>query len=146
MAADELICDGTNYLRETCMGSILIIEHTEAVRVLFRTILEQAGYTVVEASNGNEGIRLFHEAPTDVVITDMYMPYPDGLEVIRKLRAHFPALKILAVSGTDGPGGMLTAAKAMGADEILPKPLGVEELLTGVSNLCGRAPSRASSP
>ncbi|MBA3754626.1 MAG: response regulator transcription factor [Nitrospira sp.] len=100
----------------------------------------------MEASNGNEGIRLFHEAPTDVVITDMYMPYPDGLEVIRKLRAHFPALKILAVSGTDGPGGMLTAPKAMGADEILPKPLGVEELLTAVSNLCGRAPSRASSP
>jgi CheY-like chemotaxis protein len=121
------------------MASILIIEDTEAVRTLFHAILEQAGHVVREASHGVEGIRLFRRSPTDVVITDIYMPDGDGLEVIRQLRHEFPALKILAVSGRGGQEEMLSAAKLLGADGILLKPVGVEELLTAVANLLGSA-------
>lgn len=121
------------------MASILIIEDTEAVRGLFRMILEQAGHVVHEASNGREGVRQFRQAQTDVVITDIYMPDGDGLEVITQLRQEFPTLKILAVSGRAGQEEMLSAAKLLGADGILPKPLGVEALLTAVANLFGSA-------
>jgi DNA-binding response OmpR family regulator len=121
------------------MAAILIIEDTEAVRGLFRAILEQAGHMVREASHGMEGIRLFHQAPTDLVITDIYMPEDDGLEVIRQLRQECPVLKILAVSGRTGQNEILTAAKLLGADDILAKPVRVEELLTAVANLLGSA-------
>ena len=121
------------------MASILIIEDTEAVRGLFRAILEQAGHVVREASHGVEGIRLFRQAPTDLVITDIYMPDGDGLEVIRQLRQECPALKILAVSGRTGQDEILSAAKLLGADGLLLKPVGVEELRTAVANLFGSA-------
>ncbi|MCC2643455.1 MAG: response regulator [Nitrospira sp.] len=90
---------------------------------------------VREASHGVEGIRLFHQAPTDPVITDIYMPEGDGLEVIRLLRQERPVLKILAVSGRTGQNEILTAAKLLGADGILLKPVGVEELRLAVVTL-----------
>jgi len=119
------------------MASILLIDDTEAVRGLFRTVLEQAGYTISEATTGREGIRLFNEAPTDAVVTDMHMPDGNGLEVINELRAKHAHLKILAVSGTEQQDGMLRVAKVLGVDGILLKPFGVEDLLTAVSRLFG---------
>ena len=59
-------------------ASILVIDDEEAVRGLFRAILEPIGYSVIEASNGRDGIRRFHESPTNVVITDLSMPAGDG--------------------------------------------------------------------
>jgi CheY-like chemotaxis protein len=117
------------------MASILIIDDMESVRGLFRDILQQAGHVVCEASTGSEGIRLFREAPTDVVITDIYMPEGDGLEVTTQLRQQCPALKIIAISGRGGTDEMLSAAKLMGADLILPKPVPMQKLLTAVEQL-----------
>ncbi len=91
------------------MASILVIDDSEAVRHLCRTILEHAGYTISEATNGREGIRLFNEAPIDAVVTDMHMPDGNGLEVIKELRAQHSQLKILAVSGAEQEDGMLVA-------------------------------------
>ena len=71
------------------MATILVIDDTEAVRSFFRTVIERAGHTVVEAASGHEGIRLFNESPTDAVITDVHMSDGDGLEVIRDLRVGY---------------------------------------------------------
>ena len=114
------------------MVHILLIEDTEAVRGLFRTVLEQAGYVVHEASTGTEGIRLFRESPSDVVITDMYMPDGDGFDVISTLRREDPAPKIIVISGRSSKGEILSAAKLMGADLVLPKPVTMDDLLTAV--------------
>jgi CheY-like chemotaxis protein len=114
------------------MAHILLIEDTEAVRGLFRTVLEQAGYVVHEASTGTEGIRLFRESPSDVVITDMYMPDGDGFDVISTLRREDPAPKIIVISGRSSKGEILSAAKLMGADLVLPKPVTMDDLLTAV--------------
>jgi CheY-like chemotaxis protein len=119
------------------MASILIIEDTVAVRVLFRAILEQAGHVVCEASTGSEGIRLFRAAPTDVVITDIYMPDGDGLEVITHLRQAYHAVKILAISGRAGQECMLSVATRLGADGMLAKPVSLDALLTAVTKLLG---------
>lgn len=74
---------------------ILVIDDEEAVRGLMRAILE--------AVDGWDGINRFRELLSDVVVTDMYMPGGDGLTVIQKLRAEYPTLKILAMSGSPGP-------------------------------------------
>jgi CheY-like chemotaxis protein len=121
------------------MASILIIEDTVAVRVVFRAILEQAGHVVREASHGREGIHLFRQAPTDLVITDIYMPDGDGLEVITHLRQAYHAVKILAISGRAGQECMLSVAARLGADGMLPKPVSMDALLTAVAKLLGDA-------
>jgi DNA-binding response OmpR family regulator len=115
------------------MASILLIEDDEAVRGLFRAILEPVGYLIQEASTGWEGIRRFRESPTDLVMTDMDMPDGDGEDVIRQLRADYPSVKILAVSGSKGTEELRSAAQRWGADAMLPKPVGVDELRAAVA-------------
>jgi DNA-binding response OmpR family regulator len=117
------------------MPSILVIEDTEPLRNLIRIVLEQAGYTVYEAENGRDGLKQFHATPTDMVITDIYMPDCDGLVVIRSLRAKNPRVKILAMSGKWGPLDMSDAAKLMGANAYLQKPFTMEQLVENVERL-----------
>jgi two-component system OmpR family response regulator len=123
------------------MPRILVIDDITEVRGFFRAALEQAGFEVHEAINGREGVRLFREQPTEAVITDVYMPDGDGLHVIRELRPHSPSVKIIAVSSTDAPDPLLHEARSLGADAILLKPIGVEELHQAVHRLIGPADS-----
>ena len=116
-------------------ASILVIDDEAAVRGLFRAILEPIGYSVMEASNGRDGLRRFHESPTDVVITDLSMPTGDGQEVIRELRSDSASVKILAVSGSKIENEQLGEAQRLGADALLVKPLGVGELRETVARL-----------
>ena len=81
--------------RRTKVARILVIDDDEPVRVSLRRALGMAGYEVVEATNGDEGVRLHREEPFDLVITDILMPEKDGLEVIRELRRDFHAVKEL---------------------------------------------------
>jgi two-component system, chemotaxis family, chemotaxis protein CheY len=115
------------------MPSILLIEDDEAVRRLFRAILEPVGYLIEEASTGWEGIRRYRQSPTDLVMTDMDMPDGDGEDVIRQLRADYPDVKILAVSGSKGTEELRSVAQRWGADAMLPKPVGVDELRAAVA-------------
>jgi YesN/AraC family two-component response regulator len=113
------------------MASILIIDDELQIRVMMRRILEKVGYEVYEASDGKEGIRLFRNKPTDLVITDIIMPEKEGLETILDLRHDFPKIKIIAISGGGKTGlpNFLPAAKKFGAIRTLPKPFGKDDLL-----------------
>ncbi len=120
------------------MARILLIDDTDAVRGLFRAVLEQAGHVVREARNGSEGIRVFRDTPADVVITDIYMPNGDGFEVMTTLGRELPVPKLIAISGQSGTGDMLSAAKLLGADLILPKPVSMNDLLAAVETVLPR--------
>ena len=78
-----------------------------------------------------ELIRQIRE-PVDLVITDIYMPDMDGLEVIRVARRLRPGLLVLAMSSGTGKHAILPVAKALGAAGTLPKPFAAEELRTAV--------------
>ena len=112
--------------------------------VSFDAILEPAGYTIVDAVDGREGIRRFHESPTDLVITDMSMPRGAGLTVIRELRADDPTVKILAVSGSARPDEFSEALR-LGALGVLSKPFGTEELRGAVAR-CLPGPAGKTLP
>ena len=58
-----------------------------------------AGDEVQIAADGEEGVHLFRTAPADLVITDLFMPNLEGLDVIKELRRDFPEAKIIAISG-----------------------------------------------
>ena len=117
------------------MAQILLIDDTDPVRGMYRAVLEQAGHVVREARDGSEGIRVFRNAPADVVITDIYMPNGDGFEVVTTLRRGLPVPKLIAISGQSGTADMLSAAKLLGADLILPKPVSMNDLLTAVETV-----------
>lgn len=117
--------------------SILIAEDDPGVRHLIRRSLEQAGYSVAEATNGAEAIRAVHAAPFDLVITDILMPETDGLEAIVHLRKRTPGLKVIAISGYEN-ALFLADARGLGATRVLTKPFKPGDLLTLVHDLLGQ--------
>ena len=118
------------------MESILIIDDEPQIRSMIRLILERAGYTVIEAADGVEGIRQFRENPCDLIITDLIMPNKDGIGMIIELKKEFPEVKIIAMSGggLNRPEGYLRGAKKLGASFTLPKPINRQELLRVVKD------------
>jgi CheY-like chemotaxis protein len=100
---------------------ILVVDDTLDGRYVVTFMLRDAGYEVIEAANGREAMRHFEAAPTDIVVTDLYMPEEDGLELIAWLREFIPRVPVVAVSG--GDRATLQAAGMLGADVILEKPL-----------------------
>ena len=116
------------------MEKILIIDDETPIRSMVRLILERAGYTVREAQDGIEGIRVFRETPADLVITDLIMPNKDGIGMIIELKKDFPELKIIAMSGggLNRPEGYLRGAQKLGAACTLSKPLNRNDLLRAV--------------
>ena len=97
----------------------------------------RAGYDVVDAPTGKEGMRLYREAPADLIITDIMMPGEDGLEVIRELQGEFPDIKIIAISGGDMKGRLdyLSFAEEFGALRAFSKPFDPKALLAAVKEL-----------
>ena len=107
---------------------ILVVDDDEAVRRVLRAMLESGGFEVLEAPNGNEASILQSATPADLLITDLIMPEREGLETITAFRRDFPGVRIIAISGAFG-GAFLNAARLLGADAILPKPVSASKLL-----------------
>jgi DNA-binding NtrC family response regulator len=119
------------------MQTILVIEDDSAVRLSLQMMLEDGGYTVKVAENGEVGIDLFREEPADLVITDLFMPRKEGIETISELRRDYPGVKIIAISGGGQhiPGGFLVFAKKLGAIHTFQKPIDNSELLQVVNTV-----------
>jgi CheY-like chemotaxis protein len=118
---------------------ILIVDDEADLRALMRKTLERAGYELVEAADGREAIRSFRERTPALVITDIFMPEMDGLELIMTLRDHVPLVPIIVISGggrhQDGTAAL--AARALGAKVVLTKPFTSDDILTAVRRLLG---------
>jgi CheY-like chemotaxis protein len=122
------------------MAHVLVVDDDPLFREIAREALIQAGYEVSLAGNGVEAAQVDPEPPADLAVVDMLMPERDGIETIRDLRARWPNVKLIAVSaGSRGlePNLLLRAAKAMGADATLEKPVDHAALLKLVATLLG---------
>jgi CheY-like chemotaxis protein len=121
------------------MPSILVIEDVNYLRDFYRRVLEKEGYVVREAADGVAGVEAYRQAPTDVVLGDIFLPRLGGLGVIEALRRLDPAVKVVAVSGGSdrSPGDHLELARALGAVATLAKPFGIDELLQVVRGAMG---------
>ena len=119
------------------MARILVLDDDRLLREAVRALLESARYDVIEAADGDAGLRLYREQGADLVLVDIFMPERDGLEVIRTLRAEAPQALIIAMSG----GGrlvkvdLLQAAARFGASRTLAKPFEPRTLLSAVHGL-----------
>jgi len=116
------------------VGRILIIDDDEQIRFTIRVSLEIAGHEILEAEDGEEGLALYAQDPTDLVITDMLMPGIDGLEVIRRFKETNPEGKVVIMTANQDD---LEEAVEMGADFALEKPFSVSELRESVQEVLG---------
>jgi CheY-like chemotaxis protein len=117
---------------------ILVVEDDPRVRDVLHEALAMAGYDVVATADGEEALRAYAAAPTDLIITDLMMPRKDGVETIRGLRRQHPAAKVIAVTAARGRFNRLTAARHVGAYHTLLKPFGMSDLLTMVRDVLTR--------
>jgi CheY-like chemotaxis protein len=119
------------------MTQILVIDDDDLIRGLLRSVLEKAGYQVLEAPDGNVGIEIFREQSADLIITDILMPEKEGLETIMEIRRESPDVKIIAISGGAkvGPFTYLKLAERFGAERVFSKPLEMRQLLQAIREL-----------
>lgn len=117
------------------MRSILVIEDNAEMRLMLQETLAQAGYEVRAAEDGRQATSLCRNKAPDLVITDIYMPNKDGLEMIMELRANFPRTKIIAISGQITHKNMLPVAATLGAIRTMAKPFQPAELLKVVEEI-----------
>ncbi len=128
---------------------ILVVDDERAVRESLRRALDLEGYSVELASDGEEALQRLAVRPSpDAVILDILMPGVDGLEVCRRLRVdgnHVPILMLTARAEVDSRVAGLDA----GADDYLPKPFALAELLARLRALLRRSgdgPATAEAP
>ncbi len=103
-------------------ATLLIIDDDEVVRASLAAYLEDSGFSVLQASNGLQGLAVFEQSHPDLVICDLRMPQMGGLELIRQVTDLSPQTPVIVVSGA---GVMNDAVEALrlGAADYLIKPL-----------------------
>ncbi|HLT17336.1 MAG TPA: response regulator transcription factor [Acidimicrobiales bacterium] len=128
------------------MGTrILAVEDDERIRAAVKLALEDEGWTVAEASTGEEALEAFQQDPADVVLIDIMLPGIDGFEVCRSIRrtSDVPIVMVTARADTHD----VVAGLEAGADDYLTKPFAPKELSARIRALLRRARiSEMSSP
>ena len=111
--------------------TILVIDDDERVRTLLKDILLFGGYRVIEASDGESGMRHLEEGGFDMVLTDLGMPGMNGWEVTKLIKTKIPQLPVALITGW---GTNLDEKKIeeSGVDWIIGKPFQVNEILETV--------------
>ena len=119
------------------MAKIVIVDDNTKLRQRMQEALTSQGHTVVTAQDGNEGIRLIRSAAPDLVVSDIFMPDMDGIELIREIQASPDAPLVLAISAGSGLMDLclLGDARHLGASGVLAKPFRREDLLDAVDAL-----------
>ena len=129
------------------MAKILIVDDEEHVRAALKQVLERAGYEVVVAATGDEGLELMKTEGADLVITDVIMPGIDGITTARKIREKYRDTRIIVISGGGKTApepyepdaistrSYLASASSVGADRALTKPFDRDEILRVVQEL-----------
>ncbi len=106
------------------MANILIIDDDQDILDFVTSCLDDS-HSVATALNGEEGMVACEKGRYDLIITDIFMPYRDGLDIIREVRTLYPEVKIIAMTSHVGEGmtDYLKAAELIGAHAKLEKPL-----------------------
>ena len=122
--------------------SVLTVEDDERIRASVKLALEDEGWTVHEASSGEEAIEVFQRTTTDVVLIDIMLPGIDGFELCRNIRklSDVPVVMVTARADTHD----VVAGLEAGADDYLTKPFAPKELAARIRALLRRAKPSAT--
>jgi DNA-binding response OmpR family regulator len=110
---------------------VLVIEDSPDLRNYLRLALEALGHAVATAENGRAALSYLARDGVDVMLTDLFMPEMDGIEIISTVRREFPRVRIIAMSGRPGVD-YLAVAQELGAARILRKPFEMDQLMSAL--------------
>jgi two-component system, OmpR family, response regulator MprA len=116
----------------------LVIEDAPDMRLIATRLLRTKGFEVAEAEDGERGLALARELDPDLILLDLSLPRLDGLEVCRRLRGNGDGLPIIVLTARDAVADRVAGLDA-GADDYLPKPFALEELLARLRALLRRS-------
>jgi len=116
------------------MTKILIIDDAYFVRVKLRGCIESEGYTVVEAENGVEALKVYEAENPDLIFCDVTMPEMDGIETLKKLREMNPKVKVVMLTSV-GEQTVLMDALNSGAKNFIVKPFDENKVLEVIKTL-----------
>ena len=119
------------------MARILIINNDPQILDVLGQTLKREGYEVIEALDGEEGLKLYRETPADLVITNMIIAETEGIDIVMELQQEFPDVKIIAIfgGGKIDPEEYLYVARTLGIQKTFAKPFSLEELLKAINEL-----------
>jgi CheY-like chemotaxis protein len=112
------------------VATILIIDDEPAILLAMERVLAPLGHEVLKARNGRTALERYMGHRADLVITDIFMPEMDGIELIMRMKAAFPTARIVAMSGGGALArdNVLGAAAMLGVDGVLEKPFELHEI------------------
>jgi two-component system chemotaxis response regulator CheY len=125
------------------MKRILIIDDSEAVRRQVAQTLGPAGYDVVEAADGMEGLAVIKSAQPALVLCDLNMPRMGGMELLAEL-ARNPPLPLMVMLTTEAQPALIRRARELGAVGWIVKPFKADLLIAAVNKLTSRADTPAA--
>ena len=117
---------------------ILLVEDEENIRDVVKFNLELEGYEVIPAEDGKKALKLFNEQHFDLLVLDIMLPEIDGYQICEQVRLSNSEVPIIFLTAKDNPMDRIMGLKK-GADDYLPKPFHLEELLLRVNNLIKRS-------
>ncbi len=127
MVTQERMVDGSKRLNKK-QTSILVIDDDLRILKLLKTILTFAGYGVITASGGEDGLQLNETEKPGIILLDLSMPGVNGFEVLNRLQT-LPKVPVIAVSAHNS---FAEEALRLGASEFIAKPFRPETLLSKV--------------
>ena len=126
------------------MFRILLIDDDDSLRNVVAKSLAHAGHTIIQASNGQQGVDLARATSVDLVITDLVMPVQEGVETILFFKRERPELPVIAISGGMSNAHLyLEIAAKMGARRVLAKPFSPQELLREIGEVMADNPDQS---
>lgn len=114
---------------------VLVDDDRQVVRFL-KKVLEDGGYQVTATTSGKQALAGIQSSMPDLLILDLNMPSPDGFELLKAVRAQYPYLRVIAISGFLD-GFLLDAAALLGATATLAKPVDAGRLMAKVREVIG---------
>ncbi len=116
---------------------ILVVEDEPSIAEIIRTLLEEQGYRVLDAYNGQEALNLLDklEEPPDLILTDMMMPHIDGREMLRRLQVNpaYATIPIIIMSAATVVNSLVNIRYNF----FLQKPFDIDTLLNNVNKIIG---------
>lgn len=112
----------------TDAGTALVVDDDPLNREMVVSLLEDRGFTVFPAEDGDVGLAILEkERAIDVVVTDIFMPNREGVSFIRAIRSKYPDTKVVAITGAVNYEAIFSTAQEFGADITIKKPFDIDE-------------------
>jgi two-component system OmpR family response regulator len=127
-----------SFERRFVMFRILVVEDNKSLLMLMNARLEQAGYIVLQAQNGQEALEILEEQQVDLIISDIMLPLMAGFELIESLREAKVNMPILIVTAKEGFEDKEKGFR-LGTDDYMVKPIDMNEMILRVAALLRRA-------